>query len=167
MGTTPYVSETSQGSLETRSNNNAWRNQAISKEESLPVLEVDPDGSGYYRGGGVSQRTRVSRTSFCSVLHVFSHERARGNPRKLSCVLWLRENVVYIVVAYRTSKLCPGGCFGNIVDAAGACATVLATGTIAGVASLCPLSRNGASLTFDRDCCATVNLCREDYYGNV
>ena len=60
---------------------------------------------------------------------------------------------------FKTSRMCPGGCGGDMTDVAGGQRVRQCTTVCVGVENPCPLSENGVAFRCDRDASATLNFC--------
>lgn len=68
---------------------------------------------------------------------------------------------------FRTSKMCPGGCGGDMTDVQGGRRVRQCTTVSVGVENPCPLFENGVAFSCDRDASATLNFCLAGYCGLV
>jgi len=69
---------------------------------------------------------------------------------------------------FRTSKKCPGGCGGDMIDVPGGQRVRQCTTVSVGVENPCPLfSEDGGAFLCDRDRSATLNFCLAGYGGLV
>lgn len=68
---------------------------------------------------------------------------------------------------FRTSKRCPGGCDGDMVDVTGGQRVRQCTTVSVGVENPCPLSENGVAFRCDRDASASLNFCLAGYCGLI
>ncbi|CAN0031019.1 unnamed protein product [Ectocarpus sp. 13 AM-2016] len=68
---------------------------------------------------------------------------------------------------FRTSKMCPGGCGGEMTDVQGGQRVRQCTTVCVGVENPCPLFENGVAFRCDRDASATLNFCLAGNCGLV
>jgi hypothetical protein len=86
--------------------------------------------------------------------------------KKLVRAICSRVNVG-MLDEFRTSKMCPGGCGGEMTDVQGGQRVRQCTTVSAGVENPCPLFENGVAFRCDRDASATLNFCLAGYSGLV
>lgn len=86
--------------------------------------------------------------------------------KKLVRAICSRVNVG-MLDEFRTSKMCPGGCGGDMTDVQGGQRVRQCTTVSVGVENPCPLFENGVAFRCDRDASATLNFCLAGYCGLV
>ncbi|AAK14592.1 EsV-1-178 [Ectocarpus siliculosus virus 1] len=86
--------------------------------------------------------------------------------KKLVRAICSRVNVG-MLDEFRTSKMCPGGCGGEMTDVQGGQRVRQCTTVSVGVENPCPLFENAVAFRYDRDASATLNFCLAGYCGLV
>ena len=86
-------------------------------------------------------------------------ERINTAPRKAIVQALGDRRLAFVLDEFRTSKMCPGGCGGEMKDTSSYRVRRCTTEFGEGRSSMCPLSRCGdGPFTCDRDASATINM---------